>query len=1221
MSTRSFLERIRRNFRRPSVSRKNRPLRSAPLVIPSERLEQRQLLTVNFNFLWEGTIGPNGVGFEDNNQGQARRDALIDVASQLGSQIVNTATVDISVTSFEDPNSGVLASAGSAVATTTQTFGGRQVVRNKIITGTDLNGANPDGVVNVNWGQNYEISPNQGDIDNTEFDFYAVMVHELMHAIGFASGVTQAGSSAGVAAGQVTQFNKFDEFLADAAGTRVISAGGILDLNQWSTLSVGGNSASGNGMFFAGPNAMAANNNAPVGLYSPNVWNGGSSISHIDTDNPAYNGFVMNHAVAPGAATRSLMPIEQGILTDLGYTLAGNIGQFKVTETDGDTRVSDSGTSDTFEVVLESRPIGGDVVIDLSIADATEVTSTTTTLTFTTNNWDVPQIVTVTGLTDGVPDGGQVTAVTLSVDPALSDSAFAFAADQTVNVISIDDDGNAIGKPVLLTPKGTIVGSNPNFTWTADANAETFELTIFDAAGVQVQRFSGLTNKNHTTFLPDGIYSAVVQAFNSNNSASMVSDPIFFGIGNTTPAAPRVVSPQQNDVLTISNPTFTWTQATNASSYELEVQTAGGTFRATVTTTSHTFATSFAEGNATVRVRGINAFGDVGAWSGAVGFVVDTVPAPTRPVITSPLVDETTETFPQFAWEATGASTYTVWVSQRDQTTGALTRVIYKTNHSNKNYRHFKALGNGEYIVWVQAFNKIGERSAWSISERFFIKAVVPGTTTIAEVNDPTTDTTPLLEWTAVPHAVRYDLWMNSRTTGQSQVVRVTDIRDNFYQLEQLPQGTYRAWVRAFNGNNEGGQWSAFEEFTIDILPPSENVLTGPVAADGSQLIDTAMPTFQWSVSERATTYQLWVNYDTGSVTKIIFEDDIIGRSFTPDGNIPQGDYRAWVRGKNEAGEVGRWSPAFAFTVDVPVPDRPVFTGPKPNPVGSVEDPTPTLTWTGLVQDVTYDLWINDDTAGISQVIRETELEGLEYTVPDDMILAEHTYTAWIRGKNTEGEFTKWSDAFTFRIDIPNPSTPRPVAPVGTVSAQPQYEWTHQSNTVRYQILVRDETRNQEVVLNVDTFQIDPIARTALFRSPTVLQRGTYRFWVRGFNTLGTSSNWSTSLSFVVASTTAKDIREPEFDGDSLTIQLTSLDRVEVEEVPRHVPVPVVTQADPETDTKRTTLTETMTSDVTSQPGTFAEDDKADSLIETVMAELADPAGMMAGDLEVLQQS
>ena len=86
-----------------------------------------------------------------------------------------------------------------------------------------------------------------------------------------------------------------------------------------------------------------------------------------------------------------------------------------ITETGGNSVVSESGQTDTFTVALDIAP-EADVVLTLTSDDTAEVTISRSTLTFTPSNWDQPQQVTVSGVDDSAVDGDQVVTVTVSVD-------------------------------------------------------------------------------------------------------------------------------------------------------------------------------------------------------------------------------------------------------------------------------------------------------------------------------------------------------------------------------------------------------------------------------------------------------------------------------------------------------------------------------------------------------------------------------------------------------------------------------------------------------------------------------------------------------------------------------------------------------------------------------------------------------------------------------------
>ena len=64
-----------------------------------------------------------------------------------------------------------------------------------------------------------------------------------------------------------------------------------------------------------------------------------------------------------------------------------------------------------------------EVVLSVTSADTGEATVSPSTLTFTDNNWDSAQTVTVTGVNDSLADGSQTTAVTIAVVEASSADA------------------------------------------------------------------------------------------------------------------------------------------------------------------------------------------------------------------------------------------------------------------------------------------------------------------------------------------------------------------------------------------------------------------------------------------------------------------------------------------------------------------------------------------------------------------------------------------------------------------------------------------------------------------------------------------------------------------------------------------------------------------------------------------------------------------------------
>ncbi|MEM7415427.1 MAG: hypothetical protein AAF389_08020 [Gemmatimonadota bacterium] len=144
------------------------------------------------------------------------------------------------------------------------------------------------------------------------------------------------------------------------------------------------------------------------------------------------------------------LPDETIVVT----TVDDDVPGFTITETAGNTSVSEAGTTDDFSVVLDAQPATA-VSLTVTSGDVGEATVSVATLTFTNANWDTPQSVTVTGVDDAIIDGAQVTSVTISVDDVSSDDEFDPLPDQTVSVTTLDDD--LPGFAAVETDGGTLV--------------------------------------------------------------------------------------------------------------------------------------------------------------------------------------------------------------------------------------------------------------------------------------------------------------------------------------------------------------------------------------------------------------------------------------------------------------------------------------------------------------------------------------------------------------------------------------------------------------------------------------------------------------------------------------------------------------------------------------------------------------------------------------------
>jgi hypothetical protein len=235
------------------------------------------------------------------------RSALQTAATLLASYVVvdSPVTVDYAVAGDFNPFSGQLASATSPMISSRPGFF-PTVVQNKIITGVDVNGSTADGTITWNFANPWAMN---GTATSGQYDFQSVAMHELMHTFGFLSAIIEPGSNTD------TTWTTYDQLLVTSDGTAVIGSDFTWN-SSYDTNLVGGDG----GLYSGGPAAVAAYG-GPVPLYTPNPWQAGSSVSHLnDLVFSGRNKQLMIARVSTGTGIKTLSTIETGILTDLGYT-------------------------------------------------------------------------------------------------------------------------------------------------------------------------------------------------------------------------------------------------------------------------------------------------------------------------------------------------------------------------------------------------------------------------------------------------------------------------------------------------------------------------------------------------------------------------------------------------------------------------------------------------------------------------------------------------------------------------------------------------------------------------------------------------------------------------------------------------------------------------------------------------------------------------------------
>ena len=184
-----------------------------------------------------------------------------------------------------------------------------------------------------------------------------------------------------------------------------------------------------------------------------------SSVDEVLVDGSQTVSITANIGAASHVAFTGLAPQTVSLVHSdndvAGFTVSPLLG----TLTEGDSQTA------SLTVVLNKQPLSN-VVVDLSISPTDEITTSVGSLTFTTTNWNTPQVITVSSVNEFLIDGTIVSTITFSINPT-SDGEFTSLPNQFVLAANLDNDvagftvsslgGGALQEGSLATVSFTLV--------------------------------------------------------------------------------------------------------------------------------------------------------------------------------------------------------------------------------------------------------------------------------------------------------------------------------------------------------------------------------------------------------------------------------------------------------------------------------------------------------------------------------------------------------------------------------------------------------------------------------------------------------------------------------------------------------------------------------------------------------------------------------------------
>lgn len=286
-----------------------------------------------FKVYFQDIAENSGTGYDEQNFGYGRVDAVCEVLKYVATIIKLDQTPNLFPDIYFARNWPE--SYGLALGTASPYFGLYQSasgVDNGTLHRHIISRINPtpeigdfDAIIHTNWAYPFSVdSPTQPQLNSGNYDFKTVMLHEVLHALGFASRLQSVVYETGVP----YRHNLWDENLYSPSSSYFLLSQPLSPLLQapvgapshWFVNNVSNYNGRKNYV------------NAPLDgarpLFTPNPYQIGSSLSHFDMSRLPQNStdvYVMNPSLPNGVA-RLMHTHEKEVLCHLGYQVVGMAG-------------------------------------------------------------------------------------------------------------------------------------------------------------------------------------------------------------------------------------------------------------------------------------------------------------------------------------------------------------------------------------------------------------------------------------------------------------------------------------------------------------------------------------------------------------------------------------------------------------------------------------------------------------------------------------------------------------------------------------------------------------------------------------------------------------------------------------------------------------------------------------------------------------------------------
>jgi Rieske Fe-S protein len=256
---------------------------------------------------------------------------------------------------------------------------------------------------------------------------------------------------------------------------------------------------------------MAGNLNAATSGTVTSVYNAGTGVWTASGKLTDVNALLASVTFTPAAFFNGNFTVSTSISDGVAAAITGSKsftvipGVVHITQSGGNTKVTEGGATDTYTVVLGSAP-AANVTIALDNTNQ-QVNNNVSTLTFTPANWNIAQTVTVTAANDTAGEGSHTGVIQHTVSSP--DTNYNNLALNPIIVVITDNDLPA------ADPAFTLISTNPfglsDVGWSANPT-----LVDIDGDG-DLDAFVGETYGNILFFRNTGTVSSPAFAAASTN--------------------------------------------------------------------------------------------------------------------------------------------------------------------------------------------------------------------------------------------------------------------------------------------------------------------------------------------------------------------------------------------------------------------------------------------------------------------------------------------------------------------------------------------------------------------------------------------------------------------------------------------------------------------------------------------------------------------------------